>query len=137
MTIFLSRKICRNISFRISLFQLEKKRSDGLQFIVVILQKVKSKVRRTTSRTDVLVHALVETTSSLSTGNCGHSNSTNFPKVSNARPAVTKLVDLYRNVANTPDLGKSIKWPAPKPGFVPMNNLLKKIYQRFEFSLSP
>ncbi len=34
------------------------------------------------------------------------------------------------NVSNSKDLGKHIKWPAPKPGFIPMNNMLKQMYQR-------
>jgi hypothetical protein len=36
----------------------------------------------------------------------------------------------FSNVSNSKDLGKNIKWPAPKPGFIPMNNMFKKIYQR-------
>jgi len=36
----------------------------------------------------------------------------------------------FSNVSNSNDLGKHIKWPAPKPGLIPTNNLLKQMYQR-------
>lgn len=103
------------IKHPISLFQLEKKRSEGLQFIVVILQKyTRSWKQLRLFRREISAIRIQQT----------------FRKY-RTRDYVKKLVELFRDVAKTHDLGKNIKWPAPKPGFVPMNNMLKKIFQRW------
>ncbi|CAF4613532.1 unnamed protein product, partial [Rotaria magnacalcarata] len=99
----------------VSLFELEKKRTAGLQFIVVILQKyTRSWKQYRLYRREISVIKIQ-----------------NFFKKYRARSYINKLNELFRNVSNTSDFGKSIKWPAPKPGFIPMNNMLKKTYQRW------
>ncbi|CAF1653644.1 unnamed protein product, partial [Adineta ricciae] len=99
----------------ISLFQLEKKRTEGLQFIVTILQKyTRSWHQHRLFRREISAIKIQ-----------------NVYRKYRARSYISKLNELFRNVASTDDLGKSIRWPAPKPGFVPMNNLLKQMYQRW------
>ncbi|CAF1179599.1 unnamed protein product [Adineta ricciae] len=99
----------------ISLFQLEKKRTEGLQFIVTILQKyTRSWHQYRLFRREISAIKIQ-----------------NVYRKYRARSYISKLNELFRNVASTDDLGKNIRWPAPKPGFVPMNNLLKQMYQRW------
>ncbi|UJR31157.1 hypothetical protein I4U23_018664 [Adineta vaga] len=99
----------------ISLFQLEKKRTEGLQFIVTILQKyTRSWHQCRLFRREISAIKIQ-----------------NAYRKYRARSYITKLNELFQNVANTHDLGKNIRWPAPKPGFIPMNNLLKQMYQRW------
>ncbi|CAF0979976.1 unnamed protein product [Rotaria sordida] len=103
------------IKHPVSLFQLEQKRTEGLQFIVTILQKYTRSWRqyrafRREISTIKIQHAY---------------------RKYRIRSYINKLNELFRNVLNSKDLGKNIKWPAPKPGLIPMNNILKKIFQRW------
>ncbi|CAF1126177.1 unnamed protein product [Rotaria sp. Silwood1] len=99
----------------ISLFQLEKKRVEGLQFIVTILQKYTRSWRQYREfRREISAIKIQRAYRKYRT-----------------RSYINKLNELFRNVSNSHDLGKNIKWPAPKPGFTPMNNMLKKVYQRW------
>lgn len=103
------------IKHPISLFQLEKKRTEGLDYIVTILQKyTRSWKQHRLFRREIASIKIQNT----------------YRKY-RARTYMNKQYSQFRNVSNLPDLGKSLKWPAPIPGFVPVNNLLKKIYQRW------
>jgi myosin-1 len=99
----------------ISLFQLEKQRTEGLQFIVTILQKYTRSWRQYRLFRREISAIKIQ----------------NIYRKYRTRDYINKINELFRNVSNSPDFGKHIKWPAPKPGFIPMNNLLKKMYQRW------
>ncbi|CAF3153265.1 unnamed protein product [Rotaria sp. Silwood2] len=99
----------------VSLFQLEKKRTEGLQFIVIILQKYTRSWRQYREFHREISAIKIQ----------------RIYRKYRTRSYINKLNELFRNVSNSHDLGKNIKWPAPKPGFIPINNILKKIYQRW------
>ncbi|CAF0740879.1 unnamed protein product [Adineta steineri] len=99
----------------VSLFQLEKKRTEGLQFIVTILQKYTRSWRQLRLFRREISAIKIQ----------------NMYRKYRARSYINKLNELFRNVVNMNDLGKHIKWPAPKPGFIPTNTMLKQMYQRW------
>ncbi|CAF3782202.1 unnamed protein product [Adineta steineri] len=99
----------------VSLFQLEKKRTEGLQFIVTILQKYTRSWRQLRLFRREISAIKIQ----------------NMYRKYRARSYINKLNELFRNVVNMNDLGKNIKWPAPKPGFIPTNTMLKQMYQRW------
>ncbi|CAF0984026.1 unnamed protein product, partial [Didymodactylos carnosus] len=99
----------------VSLFQLERKRTEGLNFVITIIQKYTRSWHQQKLFAREMAAIRVQRA---------------YRKY-RTRTYVKKLNDAFRNVANSNDFGKNIKWPAPQPGFVPLNNKLKQMHRRW------
>ncbi|CAF1389118.1 unnamed protein product [Rotaria sordida] len=94
----------------ISLFQLEKKRTEGLQSIVVILQNhVRSWRQFRTFHREISAIKIQ-----------------NFYRKYYARSYINLLNQLFND-----HLGKNIIWPKSRPSLITINNRLKQMYQRW------
>ncbi|CAF4603745.1 unnamed protein product, partial [Rotaria sp. Silwood2] len=94
----------------ISLFELENKRTEGLQSIVVILQKhVRSWKQFRIFHREISAIKIQ-----------------NFYRKYRAQSYINQLNELFND-----RLGKNIIWPKSRSSFITINNLLKQIYQRW------